>query len=364
MKRRKTAGLLSWILVFTLAMGVMCGTAAADNGSSYVLIQSGSGLYDVTLYTYNSFGLVEQFIMGGFDNDLETFEPDETIQVRYHYDENGFPCSARLYDSYEDGTMEFRIENAKTSSKADSPVLVRLYDLRYSDETGEMDFDEEEYQTMWSFLIPLLRYAPCYQNADFSMDGSDGQLSIRNSRETTSSKVSGYTRTVTTQEWGSKYLSCVTTFYQSLENDTWISNRATIVYYDSKGRVFRVVTQHVNSETGILQPSVQFSIQYNTISSPDGEESIDFGTIVQSSNEEQNGLSYSRYYYDASDNLTRSVIYTPYGGNLARERSTTTTRDFAPDGQLLREETVSYSYGELASPYSLAEYSTLWDALN
>ena len=107
----------------------------------------------------------------------------------------------------------------------------------------------------------------------------------------------------------------------------------------------------------------QFEVRYTTVENPNGGESVDFGTIVQSTNEEQNGLSYTRYYFDAEGVMVSSILYTPYVGEAALSRSMATIRDYAPDGQLLRMEGLMYMDGELVY-HTLEEYTTLWDALN
>ena len=356
MKKRTLPRLLSLALALLLCLS-MDGAAYAD-ASSYVMARQTYDSSDSLEFSYNEFGLVTKLAFGYLGFSWEEFTPEDVmdIQVRYRYDDAGYPTWLRMEAVSEGDGFEVSIENTPGASKR-SPIQVRLFDIFLFDGDTEEELDEDNLTMVWNFAIYALRYATCYQSATFTMDGLENRLTLLDGREAelTTTNWSRVTRVV--RDFGPNGLETETTSYFGKEDVEWILSSYSVVHFDTLGRITAV-----ESYDGDGTLTGQFQVRYNKITNLSGDESIDFGSIVEASNEEQQGLSYSRYYYDADGNLTRAVQDAPFYGEGAEHIAQNTTWEYAPDGQLLRKETIRYHDGEIEF-HLLEEYIPLWDAL-
>ena len=354
MKKRTLLRLFSLALALLLCLSM--GAAAHADASSYVMARQTYGSSDSLEFSYNEFGLATRLGLGYVGYNWEEFAPEDVmiIQVRYRYDDAGRPVWLRMDAVGEGDGFEAAIENNPGENK-DSPVQVRLHDVRIFDGDTVEEPDEDNLTTVWNLGTSALRYASCYRNAVFTMDGTENSLTLRDGVEMMSTTVNGNRKTSVFRGLG--FPREEGTHVYTRENEKWVSTYSNVIRFDSQGRIISA-----ESYDGKGVRTVVFSVRYTTVTNPNGGESIDFGTIMESSNEEQQGLSYSRYYYDADGNLTRAVQITPYTGEYASHTEQTTTWDYTPDGQLLRKEAIRYRDGEIES-HTLEEYIPLWDAL-
>ena len=358
MKKRNLTRLLACALALLLILSAG-GTAFAD-ASDYVLARQSYESSNSLEYSYNEFGLATKLGLGYLGYGWEEFAPEDVmyIQVRYRYDDAGYPTWLRMDAIGEVDGFEVSIENRAGESQKD-PIQVRLYDIRIFDGDTEESLDEDNLSTVWTFSISALRHASCYQTATFTMEGMENQLTLRGGRELYTATVTAYSKIEVLRELDSSLrVRLETTYRYSREGEKWELSSVARVRYDTRGRIVAV-----EGLDGSLNLTGHFQVRYTTVSNPNGGESIDFGTIVDASNEEQQSLSYTRYYFNADGDMTRAVQFTPFVGELAKNEQQATTWDYAPDGQLLRMERIRYSNGEIAS-HTLEEYITLWDALN
>ena len=356
MKKRTLLRLFSLALALLLCLSM--GAAAHADASSYVMARQTYGSSDSLEFSYNEFGLATRLGLGYVGYNWEEFAPEDVmiIQVRYRYDDAGRPVWLRMDAVGEGEGIEAAIENSPGEDEQ-GPVQVRLHDIRIFDGDTEEELDENNLSTVWNLAVSALRYAGCYRNAAFTMDGTENSLMLRDGREVVLRNTNGARATQVVRTFDGNGVVTETNSYFERAEDDWVRTYYSTVYFDTRGRI---TAAEAYEGDGTLRS--RFQVRYTTVTNPNGGESIDFGTIMESSNEEQHGLSYSRYYYDADGNLTRAVQITPYTGESASHMEQTTTWDYAPDGQLLRKEAIRYRDGEIES-HTLEEYVSLWDAL-
>lgn len=356
MKKRIFPRLLSLALVLLLCLSA--GGAAYADASSYVMARQTYDSSNSLEFSYNEFGLATKLGLGFVGYGWEEFAPEDVmvIQVRYRYDDAGYPTWLRMDAVGEGEGFEASIENTPGEDEQ-GPVQVRLQDIRVFDGDTEEPLDEDNLSTVWNLATSALRYASCYRNAAFTMDGLENQLTLLDGREAVVETAAGVRATRVVRTFVGSGVETETNSYFEKAEDDWVCIYYNTVYYDTRGRITAVEAYEGD---GTLRS--RFQVRYTTVTNPNGGESIDFGTIVEASNEEQQGLSYTRYSFDADGNLTRAVQITPYTGENAHHMEQIGTMDYAPDGQLLRKEAIRYRDEEIES-HTLEEYTSLWDAL-